>query len=271
MERDLTSLDELASGTIPSRGGVVLIVGGGPLAWCVANYLCQRFENITIIQENLETKLEILKRRSRLLGWPTALGQAACALALRLTSYRAKARRSEICQNVGVLPAPAPDAVLHKVRSVNSDACRDVLRKLNPAVIGVYGTRIINSQTLTCTPAPFINYHAGITPMYRGQHPAYWALVNGDVANAGVTVHLVDAGVDTGDVLYQARVAFDARDTIQTYQWAQLQVALPLFVRALEDALAGRLAPYRVSGPSAHHYPPTLSSYISNAVLKGVW
>lgn len=271
MEQGFFSVNEAAPDTTPARGGIVLIISGGPLAWCVANYLSQRFAQITIIQERAETKFEILKRRSRLLGWSAAFGQAACAVALRLTSYRAESRRKLISQNIGVSPLPNPDAVIRTVPSVNSDECRELLRALNPAVIAVYGTRIINSQTLKCSLAPFINYHAGITPMYRGQHPAYWALANGDAGNAGVTIHLVDTGVDTGDILYQARVTFDAEDTIQSYQWAQLPVALPLFVRAIEDAFGGQLAPYRGSGPSRHFFPPTLTSYFSNAVLKGVW
>jgi methionyl-tRNA formyltransferase len=36
----------------------------------------------------------------------------------------------------------------------------------------------------------FVNIHVGITPKYRGVHGTYWALVNNDVENSGVTVHL---------------------------------------------------------------------------------
>lgn len=110
-----------------------------------------------------------------------------------------------------------------------------------------------------------------MNPKYRGQHPAYWALANGDAENAGVTVHLVDAGVDAGDILYQERVTFDLRDTIQTYQWAQLPAALPLFERAIDDALLGRLTPRRGDGVSANYFPPTFWTYLSNGLEKGVW
>jgi len=75
--------------------------------------------------------------------------------------------------------------------------------------VAVYGTRILKPVTLKCASAPFINYHAGINPKYRGQHPGYWPLAQGDEENAGVTVHLVDEGVDMGSVLYQAQVKFE--------------------------------------------------------------
>ena len=145
------------------------------------------------------------------------------------------------------------------------------MQSLDPAVVAVYGTRIIKPRTLAAVTAPFINYHAGINPAYRGQHPAYWALVNRDAKHAGVTVHLVDTGIDTGEVLYQAPVHFDRLDTILTYQWAQLPVALPLFERAIEDAQRRCITPSYVDLPSAQYFPPTLWTYLQNGLSKGVW
>jgi methionyl-tRNA formyltransferase len=145
------------------------------------------------------------------------------------------------------------------------------LKRLAPSAVAVYGTRIIRRATLDATRAPFINYHAGINPKYRGQHPGYWALVAGDRENVGVTIHLVDEGIDTGSVLYQARVAFAPEDTIATYQHVQAAHALPLFARAVEDALARRLTPRFVDLPSRQWFPPTLWDYLSNGLVRGVW
>ena len=144
-------------------------------------------------------------------------------------------------------------------------------RRTPPDVVVVYGTRIIKRQTLQCTSAPFINYHAGINPKYRGQNGAYWARSQRDPAHAGVTVHLVDEGVDTGDVLYQATTEFSFADNIATYQHRQMATALPLLIRAIEEALAGRLSPRRVNLPSRQWFHPTLWSYVHTGVLKGVW
>lgn len=137
--------------------------------------------------------------------------------------------------------------------------------------MAVYGTRIIGKRTLAAVPASFINYHAGITPKYRGQHPVYWALVENDRSHAGVTIHLVDEGVDTGAVLYQETVQVSPRDNITTYQYVQMAVALPLFVRAIEDALCDRINPRTVDLPSRLWFPPTLRQYVMNGIRRSVW
>jgi methionyl-tRNA formyltransferase len=48
----------------------------------------------------------------------------------------------------------------------------------------------------------FLNVHAGKLPQYRGRNIINWALINGE-REIGVTVHLVDAGIDTGDIILQ--------------------------------------------------------------------
>jgi methionyl-tRNA formyltransferase len=121
---------------------------------------------------------------------------------------------------------------LHRVASHNSDEMRTLLTQLDPDVAAVYGTRILSRKTLAAVDAPLINYHAGFNPKYRGQHPAYWPLVTGDTENAGVTLHAVDTGVDTGGVIYQAPVAFVPQDTIASYQTLQAATGIPLFTRA---------------------------------------
>jgi methionyl-tRNA formyltransferase len=154
---------------------------------------------------------------------------------------------------------------------VNSPECHALLRELAPAVVAVYGTRILKRTTLEAVSAPFINYHAGINPKYRGQHPGYWALASGDAENAGITIHLVDEGVDTGAVLYQTRVTFAPEDTIASYQHLQAAHALPLFVRAIQDALAARLSPRHVELPSRQYFPPTIWGYLATGLTRGVW
>ena len=110
--------------------------------------------------------------------------------------------------------------------------------------------------------------HAGITPMYRGVHGAYWAYALGDDSNAGVTVHLVDAGIDTGDVLYQANIEASDDDNFTTYPLLQIEAGLPHLIQAVDDALHDNLKPYKAQGNSQLHYHPTIWGYLWNRFLR---
>lgn len=157
---------------------VALLIADGPLGKCVANRLSERFPELTVIQEEPEGKWDVVRRRARHCGWSAALGQAAFGLVYKLGNRKHEHRRQKILSGSGLSPTLRPDLDVHRVPSINADGCEALLKNLKPDVVAVYGTRLIKPRLLQSFSVPFLNYHAGITPMYRGQHPAYWALVN---------------------------------------------------------------------------------------------
>jgi methionyl-tRNA formyltransferase len=61
----------------------------------------------------------------------------------------------------------------------------------------------------------FYNFHSGILPQYRGVASNSWVLINGD-DKTGVTLHLIDDGIDTGDVIEVRSFLIDETDTAET-------------------------------------------------------
>lgn len=264
-------LEGVLSDSSAPTGPVVLLTAGGPIAACVANALARRFGTVVVLQEDLELPWHLVRRRARRLGWWRVLGQVALDRLIERAQRRARPRVDAILQSHGLEPELDPAIAVRRVPSVNTKACRDILRQLRPAAVAVCEARIIRRETLRAVPAPFIGYHAGIVPKYRGHHPGYWALVNGEPEHVGVTIHLIDEGLGTGRVLYQARVAFEPQDNIATYPWVQLAHGLPLLTAAIEDAISGRIAPRDVHLPSRHFFPPTLWDYAWHGMRRGVW
>jgi hypothetical protein len=260
----------MLSGDGRSEPRIAVLIAGGRLAHMLVNRLEARFGTLLVLKEEPESKLAIVRRRARLIGWRQALGQMAFGLLQRLVQLRSAQRLAAIWHAHGLNPEP-PRSGWQEIGSVDAPACRQALRQFRPDAVVVYGTRIIRWRTLGALAAPFINYHAGINPKYRGQNGAYWARSRADDAHAGVTLHLVDEGVDTGAVLYQAKVTFARDDNIATYQHRQMAVALPLLIRAVEDALAGQLRPRRVNLPSQQWFHPTLWGYLKTGLLTHVW
>jgi methionyl-tRNA formyltransferase len=236
----------------------------------VANALAGPFPNLLAIVEKSSSRFEILTRRRRRFGLGTVIGQAAFAPLGRFLRHVSRRRFEEIIGSRNFDVRPGRVAITH-VASINGPAAIEVLHGIDPGVVAVAGTRLIGAKVLNSIGAPFLNLHAGITPAYRGNDTGYWALATGRPDCFGVTIHLVDRGLDTGPIVYQKRVVPDREDTIATYPCLLVAEGIPLLVRALEDALAGRLATRPASGASRLWTKPTMIQYVRNIVRHGVW
>lgn len=251
--------------------GIVVLTVPSPHAWIVINSIAEKFGPVTILAEEAQPRGELIRRRIARQGLITVAGQIGFVLLRKLLDRFNGKRVREIVAEQGLDPRPNRACTLIPIGSVNGDLCREHLRRLAPMVVYVQGTRLIGRETLGCISAPFINYHAGLTPKYRGQAGGYWALAMDEAAHAGVTVHLVDEGVDTGGILYQAPFRATPRDDFSTYFYLQAAAARPLVCRAIEDALAGNLRARTTALPSRQFFHPTLCFYLRRALTRGVW
>jgi len=252
-------------------GEVVLLVVDNALCRIAARRLAARFPDLTIIVEQNLPRRTLVRGRIKRFGLAHTLGQLAFILFSRLIRATAGRRIAQIIKSAGMEVCWPDGVALIPVTSVNSPETIARLQALRPKVILVVGTRIISRKVLSAVDAPFINYHDGITPKYRGIHGGYWASARGDLANFGATVHLVDPGIDTGDVLYQVRLQPSGDDNYATFSYLQLAAALPLLERAAEDAIAGTLTPQKVDLPSQLWSHPTLWGYLATGLRRGAW
>ncbi len=256
----------------PTPAQVVLLVNEGPLASIVYHALKREFPGLQAIVEDSVPRTRLLKRRIKKLG-PVIVGGQVLFMALVLPILRrtGKRRIEDIKQRFALDDAAIDDTAL-RVPSINSDEARQALQKMDPKIVVVFGTRIIGRATLSAVPAPFINMHAGITPLYRGVHGAYWALAEGRSDLAGTTVHFVDRGIDTGVIIEQAICRVSSADTFVTYPYLQTAVGLPLLVKAVRAGLNDVLAAGENDRPlpSKLRSHPTLWTYVGTWLSKGV-
>ena len=236
------------------------------------NYLRSEIPIARVVLEMGESRLLFVKRRIKRLGLRRVLGQVAFrAVVMPWLKVISRRRISEIIRQNGLDTSPVPAAKVTRVDSVNSDQCIQTLREQQPDVVVVSGTRIIAVRVLNCVSAVFINMHAGITPLYRGVHGGYWALVEGNRDACGVTVHEVDPGVDSGHILGQARIAPHDADNLVTYSLLQQVAGLPLMKQAILDACERRLCTLPAPpGTSRLWTHPTLGEYLYHRVKSGV-
>lgn len=83
------------------------------------------------------------------------------------------------------------------VDDISDSGIVKVIESYRPDLILVYGTSIIKGELLELK-THIINIHMGKTSIYRGSKNEFWAALQNDFGNIGVTLHKLDAGIDTG-------------------------------------------------------------------------
>ena len=113
------------------------------------------------------------------------------------------------------------------VDDINSEKVKNLLLDFAPNIIMVYGTRLLKPAIFELADYS-INVHLGITPEYRGTGNI-WAIYCKDWKNLGATIHEIDAGVDTGNIIETVRIHVLYSDNIFSIRFRS-------FVKATERA-----------------------------------
>jgi methionyl-tRNA formyltransferase len=117
-------------------------------------------------------------------------------------------------------------------------------RALRPDAIAICGmTRLLDRSVFEIPRHGAVNLHPAALPRYRGANPFFWMYYNMET-EGGVTVHFVDDGEDTGDVIFEETYPIRLGARMVETQRAAFAIGIPLLLRAL-DALADGSCPRR--------------------------
>ena len=202
---------------------ITVLAGQGASTAILLNWLIHKgYTDLAVILEAPTTRLDLIRQRTRRLGWVRTLGQVAFMVSvLPLLRFESAGRQRELLSLFELKDQmPALDQCLN-VQTINDDQVVDHLRSRAADLVLVNGTRIIRAPVLRATDALIINTHVGITPHYRGVHGGYWSIWNNDRENFGVTLHCVDEGVDTGRILAKHKIAPEPTDNFASYPLLQ--------------------------------------------------
>ena len=87
-----------------------------------------------------------------------------------------------------------------------------------------------------------INVHASLLPKYRGASPIQRVIIDGET-ETGVTIMQMNAGLDTGDMLYQKKIPITSEDTFETLHDKLMVLGGEAITEALPLLEAGKLTP----------------------------
>jgi len=118
--------------------------------------------------------------------------------------------------------------------------CVSYIKNLTLDLIVVCGYKYIIPKDIFNIPEfKTINIHPSYLPAYRGQHVINWAIINGE-KETGVTIHYIDKGIDTGDIILQKKVQILFEDTAKTLHKKIYHEACELLLNVLDDIASGK-------------------------------
>ncbi len=151
-------------------------------------------------------------------------------------------------------------ALAYGIKVIQPQKIRDeefynVLKRIAPEFIIVvaYG-KILPEEVLKLPLSGCINIHGSLLPKYRGAAPVQWALINGE-RTTGVTTMLMDAGIDTGDILQYAEVEIKDDDNSETLSATLAGLGGKTLVGTLKGIRSGAVKPAPQAG-NATYAPP---------------
>jgi methionyl-tRNA formyltransferase len=137
--------------------------------------------------------------------------------------------------------ARAKDIPLLSPNNPNDPDFIEVIRDYSPDVFIAVGYDRILKPTILAVPRLLAaNFHASLLPHYRGKHPVFWALRDSK-RWAGLTVHIMDPGIDTGDIIYQVKVRTRKADTVSSLYERIMAKSVPLIGRLVDDVEKGTI------------------------------
>lgn len=118
------------------------------------------------------------------------------------------------------------------------------------AVVCAYG-RLIPKPMLAAVPKGFVNVHYSLLPKYRGASCVPYAILFGE-KTSGVSMILLDEGLDTGPILEQYTLEVEPQDTAGTLMEKLTRLAEARLTPALQNYLEGKTSPKPQEGAASY-------------------
>ena len=129
----------------------------------------------------------------------------------------------------------SPKVMTIEVNNINDDVVKNFVKEKKPNIVIIMGTSIIKQETLSVLGDIIINIHGGYLPDYKGNHCFFFALYNRDYGKIASTIHFVNSGIDTGDIIERIHPVLTPRDNAETLYCKAEKEAITRLIKIIED------------------------------------
>jgi methionyl-tRNA formyltransferase len=180
--------------------------------------------------------MRVLLLANNWVGWQIAkwlTGRGEDIVGLVVHPERKQKYRDEIVASIGL-----DQSRVFTGSSLRQPEVLAAIEALNAQLaVSIFFGYILRPEFLQLFPAGCVNLHPSLLPYNRGAHPNVWSIIDG--TPAGATLHYVDAGIDTGDIIAQKKVEVEPVDTGETLYRRLERASIDLFADAWTAVRAG--------------------------------
>ncbi len=134
-----------------------------------------------------------------------------------------------------VLDGEACHTVSLKPGELNSAHAVAFFLAVRVDVVLVYGTNLIRAPWLEPFAGRMVNMHLGLSPYYRGTATNFYPLLNEEPEYVGVTIHLIDPGIDSGPIIAHARPVIEPGDRPHTIGCKAIRAGIDKLIAVLPE------------------------------------
>jgi len=140
------------------------------------------------------------------------------------------------------------------VRDVNSTDSHARIMAFQPELIVIATfSQILKPHIINAPPLGCINIHPSLLPKYRGPTPEYWILQNKETVT-GVTIHFIDEGIDTGDIILQKEILIEGGETVESLVKKCTSLGASMLIEALQVVRGGKVERRKQNEQEATYY-----------------
>jgi methionyl-tRNA formyltransferase len=121
----------------------------------------------------------------------------------------------------------------YQIKSPNAKEFLEELSSLEPDVIINQSQFIIKKKLLDVPKIGVLNRHNALLPKNRGRLTPFWVMYKGE-KETGVSIHFVDEGIDSGEIVVQEKFSVNGKDNFNTIVKKNYQLAGKAMLKALD-------------------------------------
>lgn len=145
-------------------------------------------------------------------------------------------------------PKNKPPVMRIPPASINSPDTINRIKNLNPYLIAIFGTSILELELINMYPQRIFNLHAGLADSYRGSSCNFWPIHDRRLDLLGASIIRINAGIDSGEILAQQTIQIEESDDEQSLSAKTVILGTRIMIETIKNWASNSLSPTYQSG-----------------------